>query len=437
MRRYAAHLHTASAGDRSCGKVEGKQLRRLFCVLAVHLEEIAHLKQHDVVRVGFLDGIVVGLCLCWQFTLCFLFPLKLGVTLLFPWREEAVLLNEAVNPCDHLRPAQLYIGAVCLFQRNSAAVVILAAVGCTGNGVGAPAYAVLIFEESCLFLAGMVGGEVFVDPALAALDAAAAVKGVVDLVLRDEAPQLRHCGHFGGIFSAWQGHIPQALPDVLQLVVMEAQQTSVLLMGGVKLCELAGERFTEICVCQLLRQPRRFIRESAAPQRIHAGEIALFPRLVAQVVFQIPEGLCKLHPLMLPCLGKLHIGGIRAAFHKLGNTRGGVLPCNYLRAAHILRTSAGSDVDAVYGVPRGKLALRRLKAVAAVEGALQQRGNGLHRLLLLERGGNDHAGIVRVAAQPQHMVKLLLRNGKSEGRLRNALRFFDRCNLFRFGGEKG
>ena len=94
-------------------------------------------------------------------------------------------------------------------------------------------------------------------------------------------------------------------------------------------------------------------------------------------------------------------------------------------------------MDAVYGIPCGKLALRGFEAVAAVEGALQQRGNVLRGLLLLERGGNDHAGIVLVAAQPQHKVKLLLRNGKSEGRLRNALRFFDRCNLFRFGGEKG
>ena len=120
----------------------------------------------------------------------------------------------------------------------------------------------------------------------------------------------------------------------------------------------------------------------------------------------------------------------------MGNARGGVLPCDYLRAAHILRAPAGGNVDAVYGVPRGKLALRRLKAVAAVKGALQQRGNVLRGLLLLERGGNDHAGIVRIAAQPQHMVKLRLRNGKSEGRL-CALRFFNGYNLFRFGGEKG
>ena len=186
----------------------------------------------------------------------------------------------------------------------------------------------------------------------------------------------------------------------------------------------------------MLCQPRRFIREAAAPQSIHAGEIAPFPRLVAEVVLQIPEGLGKLHPLMLPCFGKLYIGGIRATFHKLGNARSGVLPCDHLRGAHILRAPAGGDVDAVYGVPRGKLALRRLKAVAAVEGVLQQRGNVLRRLLLLERGGNDHAGIVLVAAQPQHMVKLRLRNGKSEGRL-CALRFFYSCNLFRFGGEKG
>ena len=240
VRRNAAHSNTASAGYRSCGKVEVKQLRRLFCVLAVNLKEIAHLKQHDVVRVSFLDGIVVNLCLCWQFTLCFLFPLKLRVPLLFPWGEEAVLLNEAVNPCCHLRPAQLHIGTACLFQRNAFCTMIFIAAACSGYSMGMTSCAILIFEESCLFLAGVVGGEVFVDPALAALDTAAAIQRVVDLVLRDEASQLRHCGHFGGIFSAWQGHIPQALPDVLQLVVMEAQQASVLFMGGVKLRELAG-----------------------------------------------------------------------------------------------------------------------------------------------------------------------------------------------------
>ena len=265
MRRYAAHLHTASTGDRSCGEVEIKQLRCLFCVLAVHLEEIAHLKQHDVVRVGFLDGIVVGLCLCWQFTRCFLFPLKLGVALLFPWREEAVLLNEAVNPCGHLRPAQLHIGTACFFQDNSAAVVAFITMGCTGNGVGAPAYAVLIFEESCLFLAGVVGGEVFVDSTLAALHAAAAIQRVVDLVLRDEACQLRHCGHFGGIRPAGQGQVPQALPDVLQFVVMESQQTSVLLMCGVKLRELAGERVAEGRIRQAFGTPfHQEIRRPAA-----------------------------------------------------------------------------------------------------------------------------------------------------------------------------
>ena len=236
MRRNTAHGNTASAGDRPCSEVEGKQRRRLLRVLAVHLKEIAHLKQHDVVRMGFLDGIVVGL----RRALRFLFPLKLGVPLLFPWGEEAVLLNEAVYPCCHLRPAQLHVGAACFFQDNAAAVVAFITMGCTGNGVGAPAYAVLFFEEAGLFLAGVVGGEVFVDSALAALDTAAAIQRVVDFVLGDEACQLRHCGHFGGIFSAWQGHIPQALPDVLQLVVMEAQQASVLFMGGVKLRELAG-----------------------------------------------------------------------------------------------------------------------------------------------------------------------------------------------------
>ena len=106
--------------------------------------------------------------------------------------------------------------------------------------MGAPAYAVLIFEESCLFLAGVVGGEVFVDSALAALDSAAAIQSVVDLILGDEAPQLRHCGHFRRKIPAGQGQVPQALPNLIELVIVESQQTSVLLMGGVKLRELAG-----------------------------------------------------------------------------------------------------------------------------------------------------------------------------------------------------
>ena len=69
--------------------------------------------------------------------------------------------------------------------------------------------------------------------------------------------------------------------------------------------------------------------------------------------------------------------------------------------------------------------------------AAKNFGDFLRRFLLLKCRRKNHARIVGIAAQPQHMVKLLLRNGKSEGRLRNALRFFYGCNLFRFGGEKG
>ena len=302
--------------------------------------------------------------------------------------------------------------------------------------MGMPAYAVLIFEEAGLFLARVLCGKVGVDPALAALHAAAAVYGVVDLILGDEACQLRHGGHFGGIFSAWQGHIPQALLDFVRLVVMEAQQAHLPPVVGSELCKIVHEDFAERRVCHPLGKPRRFLRETAAPHIRQAGEVALRRRFIAEVVPEIPDRLRQLRAFMPRRFRKLHIGGIRAAVHKLGNARGGALPCNYLRTAHIFRTSAGGDVDAVSGIPRGKLALRGFEAVAAVEGVLQQRGNVFRGLLFLERCGDHHAGIVLVAAQPQHMVKLLLRNGKSEGRL-CALRFFYGCNLFRFGGEKG
>jgi len=47
----------------------------------------------------------------------------------------------------------------------------------------------------------------------------------------------------------------------------------------------------------------------------------------------------------------------------------------------------------------------------------------------LERRDDHHAGIVGIAAEPEHMVDLLLPERKSEERLLHALRFFDMGDL--------
>ena len=90
-------------------------------------------------------------------------------------------------------------------------------------------------------------------------------------------------------------------------------------------------------------------------------------------------------------------------------------------------------MDSILGIPCSDAANPVAAMVQGFQGVCDLGGG----LLLLKGRDNALSLAISVATQPQHMVKLRLRNGKSEGRLRNALRFFDRCNLFRFGGEKG
>ncbi len=57
MRRYAAHLHAAHIGYIPGGQVQAQQLGGLLGVLAVHFKEVAHLEQHHIVGVAFLDRV--------------------------------------------------------------------------------------------------------------------------------------------------------------------------------------------------------------------------------------------------------------------------------------------------------------------------------------------------------------------------------------------
>ena len=232
MRRNAAHLHTASAGYRSCGKVEVKQLRCLLCVLAVHLKEIAHLKQHDIVRVGFLYGIVVIPCCA---SLCGL-PLKLLKACLFLRGQETAFSDQLGDTLGNVRPVQLNFRAVLLFQHDALAAVVFAAVGSAGYRVGAAPDAVFLFQKVRLFLGGMLLFEIGVDAPLAPFNIAAASQGRGDLVLRNEPLHGGDLRHFGAVLPAGQGQLPQTLLDFVRLVVVKAQQAPVLPAVGSELC---------------------------------------------------------------------------------------------------------------------------------------------------------------------------------------------------------
>ena len=204
MRRKTTHLHAPSAGDVAGGQVHIQQIRRLLCVLAVQLKEIAHLKQHDVVRVGFLYGIVVIPCCA---SLCGL-PLKLLKARLFLRGQETVFSDQLGDALGNVRPVQLDFRAVLLFQHDALAAVILAAVGRAGYRVGAASNAVFIFQEVRLLPGGMLFFEIGVDAPLAPFNIAAAGQGRGDLVLGNKPLHGGDLRHFGAVFPAGQGQLP-------------------------------------------------------------------------------------------------------------------------------------------------------------------------------------------------------------------------------------
>ena len=200
MRRYAAHLHTASAGYLSCGKVEVKQLRRLFCVLAVNLKEIAHLKQHDVVRVGFLDGVIAVVGGVSHHILC----LRLIIKRLFVWCKIAVHPNQLRDTRSDLVPIHLNICTARFFQRDAFAAVIFIAAAFSGYGMGMPADAVLLFQKIGILLGSVRSLEKRIDAGLSTLKAAPVCKRSRNFIFGDKPARLRNSRHIGVIFFARQ-----------------------------------------------------------------------------------------------------------------------------------------------------------------------------------------------------------------------------------------
>ena len=265
----------ASTGDAAGGQVHIQQLRRLFRVLAIQLKEIAHLKQHDIVRVGFLYGIVVIPCCA---SLCGL-PLKLLKARLFLRGQETVFADQLGDTLGDVRPVQLNFRAVLFFQADALAAVILTAVGRAGYRVGAASNAVFIFQEIRLLPGAVLFFEIGVDAPLAPFNIAAAGQGRGDLVLGNKPLHGGNLRHFGAVLPAGQIQLPQTLLDFVRLVVVKAQQAPVLPVVGSELCKIVHEDFTERRVSQPLGKPRRFLRETAAPHIRQAGEVALRPRL--------------------------------------------------------------------------------------------------------------------------------------------------------------
>ena len=191
MRRYTAHLHTASAGDVAGSEIHIQQLRRLLCVLAVQLKEIAHLKQHDVVRVGFLNGVIAVVGGVSHHILC----LRLIIKRLFVRCKIAVHPNQLRDTRSDLVPIHLNICTARFFQRDAFAAVILVAAAFSGYGMGMPADAVFLFQKIGILLGGVRSLEKRINAGLSPLKAASVCKRSRDFIFGNKSACFRNSRH--------------------------------------------------------------------------------------------------------------------------------------------------------------------------------------------------------------------------------------------------
>ena len=297
--------------------------------------------------------------------------------------------------------------------------------------MGMTANAVLVLEKIHLFLIRMGFLEKGENTALTARKAAASGHGGVDLVLGDKLLDRRCFRQLRGKGSARQGQISQVLPNLSRLVVVEAQQIPILLVGRPERSIFFRKVLAKLRAFQLLGEPCGFLRETAPRIVGKAGQIPGFSGFLAEIVVQIPELFREEGAFIARSLSQLHIGGKLAVLQKLSDTVGGTLPRNNLGGLVITGCFAMGQMDSILGIPCGDAANPVAAMVQGLQGVCDLGGG----LLLLKGRDNALSLAIGVAAQPQHMVDVSLGKRKSRGCF-HILCFIYDSDLFCFGEEE-
>ena len=154
--------------------------------------------------------------------------------------------------------------------------------------MGTASYPVFTFEKVGQFPGSVRFREICVDAALAALNAAPACECRGDFILCDEAAHFREFGHLGGVFFALQAELSQGIVDLIQLVIVEAQESTILFPRSPERGKLAPEFIQKVGVHEAVRQPFGFVRKTAAANRGKDREIPFVSGFVAQIAGKIP-----------------------------------------------------------------------------------------------------------------------------------------------------
>ena len=162
-RRDAAHIHSATSGDWTGAKVQIQNRGGLFGILAVDFKEIPNLIQHNILRVGGLNGIVLpirrllffrnrswlGCGNCRDFLNDFTVNDCIGIITLFQllWGSESPGFHQGIIIFDHLCPRHFNPCAVRLVVANAFSVSPDMAHKIMGKCVISAANAVFVFQE--------------------------------------------------------------------------------------------------------------------------------------------------------------------------------------------------------------------------------------------------------------------------------------------------
>lgn len=230
-----------------------------------------------------------------------------------------------------------------------------------------------LLEKICFLLGSVVASQVSVDTTFAALHIAASAQGRINFVIGDEHTDARNFRHIRGVFPPWQVKVPDGVPYLMALVVVEAQDAPVLSVGIEECCIIACQLLPEHRVTQALRQLFDGFGETSLIVSIHHREHTLFFRFLRQIPMQMEQTASELLPLISFRFGKLHIGGVLSFLQKFSNALGGGFPRHDLGRLHIPRRSPFGKVEAILVVPHRKLTVGGFQAGTAVIFPLQKR----------------------------------------------------------------
>ena len=198
--REAAHGNTAYSLQIAARQLKAEIICNCPRILAIQLEEVPNLIQHNFIGVRRLYVVIVVINRVPHGVLRHF--LVIGCLLIR--RKVAVQPNQLRDARSDLVPIHLNICTAVLFQHNAFAAVIFIAAAFSGYSMGASSDAVFLFQKISALFCRVRSLEKLMDAGLSTLKAASICKRSRNFIFSDKPARLRNSRHIGVIFFARQ-----------------------------------------------------------------------------------------------------------------------------------------------------------------------------------------------------------------------------------------